>query len=352
MGSYVIREYKTEDKEKVFGLIKTNFIDIYDKIYTIWDWLFLNNPFNPNGSAHILVSELNSEIIGLICHIFVDLKINNKITKARWGCIFVVHPKYRGKGIMLFKKSMEIPYYPYLGFPDKRTLILETKLGTSYFGFIYNQICILDMKIFLQNKLKNKFLSYLGGTTWSLIYKVLFTRKIYTKDVFITQIESFDKRFDKFWEDICSYYPIIVVRNQKYLNWRFIESPFKYYIFTANKNNHLLGYLILRIKEKRGIKRGYIVDILANPNDRVTINLLISKAVSFFKENKYITAECLLLANKVSYYYKALKRYGFLIKKSKVYFDGYSKDKEELDFIKNLDNWFITASDPDLEIWA
>jgi hypothetical protein len=109
-----------------------------------------------------------------------------------------------------------------------------------------------------------------------------------------------------------------------------------------------LGYIVLRQAKKECVERGYIIDILVKANDRKTLEALISKAVLYFKENKCDLAECLMFTNKKSYY-KALKRYGFLIKRLRAYFGGYTKDGELLQKIKNPHNWFITYADPDLE---
>jgi hypothetical protein len=346
---YIIREYQPQDKDKVISLIKDVWSEYRaNRVRKVWDWLFLNNPFNPKDCSCVLVEEFQSQVIGIFCNIFVDLKIGNNIIKARWGCKFITHPKHRGKGVRLFRQALKIPYYPALGFPNKRTLFLEIKLGVHKIGDIYNYIRILDMECYLQKKIKNRFIAYLGREIWNLISRSFFTIHSSNKDISITEISLFDDRFNKFWQDVSIDYPIIVVRNQKYLNWRFIESPLKYYTFTASKHNSILGYIVLTIQEKNGLRKGFIVDILTKANDKKTLNALILKAVSYFKENKCDIAECLVFTNR-EIYHRALKRFGFLIKRLVVYFDGYTIDEKEKFFIKNSDNWFITASDSDLE---
>ncbi len=354
MISY-IREYKFGDKEKIFELIREVPINnvwgipISFMIHKTWDWLFLNNPLNPDGSAHILVSEINSNIIGFIGNIFVDLKVDNKIIKARWGWNFITHPRHRNRGIRLFKMYLDMLSFPCFGFPGRRAVVLEAKLGVHKITSIYRQIRILNMKVFLQNKLTNRTISYLGGLIWDIISKACFKTPYPDKNISVTEIASFDDRFNKFWQEVSIDYPIIIVRNQRYLNWRFIEAPFKYHIFTAIKDDNILGYIVLRQEERNGLKRGYIVDILTKANDIKTLNALISKAVSYFKENKCDVAECLVLTNKKAYQ-KALTKQCFMIKRFIGYFVGYSKDEEVLSLIKNPDNWFITASDPDLDV--
>jgi len=351
MNAYIIREYKPGDKEKIFELI--NFVwGSYNAevVKSVWDWLFLNNPFRPEGPPYILVVENNSDIVGLVCNIFVDLKIDNKVTKARWGCNFMTHPQHRGEGLMLSKMQLDIPILPWFGFSSQKILPLETKLGGHRITSIYSQICILDMKAFLQNKYKNRFIACLGGVSWNLVSKICFTRRVPNRSISITEITYFDDRFNEFWEEISKDYPVIVVRNQKYLNWRFITTPFKYHIFTATKDRRISGYIALRQTERDGLNKGLIVDILARPYDKETINALIAKAIVYFRINRCKIVECLFLADK-SVYYGLLKRNGFLIKRLRDCFVRYSKDDVESAPIKNPNNWFVTASDPDLEIW-
>ena len=77
---------------------------------------------------------------------------------------------------------------------------------------------------------------------------------------------------------------------------------------------------------------------------------MVSKAAEYFKDNKCITAECLIATNKKTYR-KVLRRYGFVFKRVRNYFAVHGIDNKRLTFLKNINNWFITDSDPDLEIW-
>ena len=84
--------------------------------------------------------------------------------------------------------------------------------------------------------------------------------------------------------------------------------------------------------------------------DGKTLKTLLVKAITYFKENRCVVAETPLLTSR-KIYYKALCRFGFLIKRFRIYFDGYAKDEQLFARIKDPDNWFITAADPDLDIW-
>ena len=350
-NSPLIRKYEAKDKEAIFSLVRESLNSHTASVTAkVWDWLFINNPFNPDGSAHILVSEIGSDIIGLFCNIFVDLKVGGEIMKARWGCNFMTHPKHRGKGIRLFRQEMEIPHYPFLGFPNKRALDFEVKMGFSEISSLFSQVLILDMKSFLYNKIGKRFVSFLAGAVWNSIYKLCFSPWRLDREISITKISSFDDRFNRFWQEVSYDYPIIVVRNAEYLNWRFVEAPFEYHIYAATQDERILGYIVLRQIERGGLKRGIVVDLLTKAHDGKTLKTLLVKAITYFKENRCVVAETPLLTSR-KIYYKALCRFGFLIKRFRIYFDGYAKDEQLIARIKDPDNWFITAADPDLDIW-
>jgi hypothetical protein len=305
---------------------------------------------NPDEAPHVLVSELDSKIVGFYCDIFINLKIKDIIVRGRWGGNFVIAPQHRGKGIRLFKKSLDFPVYPLCGFPNQRAFLFEQRVGTTYIAKVYSLLRIINAYQFLNRFLKNRYISYLISIPFTLALRLLFTPKIPLNNpgIKFEEITYFDERFDKLWDEASKDYNIIVVRNSRYLNWRFTESPVTYKIFSASEDNRILGYIVLRFTEKFGVKVGQVVDIFCHSQDHRTICCLLDKAICLFEENKCALAECLILTDKKAYL-KALSSRGFWFKKQKAYFNFYTPDKEQAAYLSNSKNWFITNSDPDLD---
>lgn len=347
-----IRSYAEADRQSVYSLIEESkeIKDSVQRIKGLWDWLFKDNPFVPKGATTALVSEACGKIVGLVCSIYIPLKIGDAVFTARWGSNFMTLPRHRQAGIRLLKKAYDLGYYPYCAFANMRAAALEVKLGAHKVKNISSFVCVLHMGNLLRYKLDNRCIAFAGRIFWLFIQLFLLKRKPRMGEVTISQIDSFEDKFDTFWEKVSADYPVIVVRNQEYLNWRFVRTPLKYVIFVAKRKESILGYIVLRHLERNSLRRGYIVDMLTKADDKETIDALIFRAVSFFKENKCDMAECFILTSKRSHSW-SLRRNGFIFKKVRSYFCTYSKDEKSRAIITNPGNWYITASDPDFETW-
>jgi hypothetical protein len=97
----------------------------------------------------------------------------------------------------------------------------------------------------------------------------------------VSAVSGFDDRFAGFWDSIRSQYPITPVRSREYLSWRFANvAQRRYEIFVAETASRMLGYLVLRIIEKRQIEVGHIVDfvVIDHPDGSHAGTALLSAA--------------------------------------------------------------------------
>lgn len=340
-----IKRYQTADKNRVFGLIGEAYGRQRAGAYKhIWDWLFINNPFLPQGSESILLLEEGDDLAGMVCNIFVDLKFNGGIKKVRWASFFIISNRYRGAGLSLGFYARDSQCYPLFAFPNLRASRFEKKSGLlKGIGVFKSKIRILSLFGIINKKINNKHPSARLSTPDSI--NTDFRRFDYG-DTFIEEINDFDESFEAFWREVSLGYETIVVRNRKYLRWRFVESPINYRIFRAvDRDNRIKGYTVLRIVNNNG----YIVDILTGYDDSRTIAVIFEFSVMFFKNSGCNLVECLIVTSSKAYA-RALFLNRFFISRVKVEFLGYSAKESELLKIRNLKNWFITAADPDLEM--
>ena len=178
---------------------------------------------------------------------------------------------------------------------------------------------------------------------------IFLSRRVLDHNLALMEIEHFDDRFDKLWQDASADYDIIIKRDSKYLKWRFEESPNEYNIFASMEGERVTGYIVLRIINYYGVRTGRIIDIFAHLQDKKTIEALLDRSLEFFKANNCELAECLILTD-INAYHKALRTRGFLFKKTTVEFGVITDDTEQLSLLKDPRNWFVTNADPDLEI--
>ena len=83
------------------------------------------------------------------------------------------------------------------------------------------------------------------------------------------EIKKFSKLHTRFLSNIKKYYKIILDRNIRFLNWRYLSRPDnKYYAFGYYVKKEFKGYCVLKIYKENKILRGHIIDILTNPNEK------------------------------------------------------------------------------------
>jgi len=159
-------------------------------------------------------------------------------------------------------------------------------------------------------------------------------KKTYASDsnIKISDINRFDERINKLWDVASDSYELMTERTDKYLNWRYCDPRGGDYIIKcAQEQDQILGYIVLRINErKKNYPVGYIVDILTLPNRFDVADALLDAAVHFFDMNT-INIIHLRLVRRHSYV-KLLKKYGFInsMEKKIIFFRPYGAIENEI----------------------
>lgn len=81
----------------------------------------------------------------------------------------------------------------------------------------------------------------------------------------VQRIERFDHSADALWERVGCKYTFSLARNSEYLNWRYIDSPTPYLVWTATRGDEMAGYLVAFVS--RGQSAATVVDLFAGPDD-------------------------------------------------------------------------------------
>jgi len=360
---WTVRIYKQGDERGILELMKLSGIE---RTIEHWVWEYKNNPF-----GHLIgVAEHNGQIVGQMALIPTYMKIGDKATMGSQAVDLVVHPKFRRQGMFLAigkmitkeagKEGIDITY----GFPNEPAHSGHLKYG-------WFDVCKVPLlvKPFNMNKIVNIFERYkklrfliryrISRNIIKSILQIILTiigffyrtlNRIEDNDnlrnVEIHAIESFDDRIDDFWKKVSKDYTIIVVRDKKYLNWRYFEKPnVKYTVLLAEKNEIILGYIVLRSRNEEKLKSGYIVDVLASSDKKVIIQALVLKAIKHFREQNVDKVVCMMLTN--SPFYRILRCNGFIPVKSDSFIARVNSSERSETFFKDQTKWYITMGDSD-----
>jgi len=323
----LIREYKKDDEKGIFNLWEKLFGSLLGKndVFLIekewWDWRVLKNPC---GKPSIFLA-LNEEEV--IAHQMIEkfkLSCFGKEKNAYLSTLTMADPDFRGLLLlklinMSAKKALEEGAIPY-GMPNKESLPIFERFGWKNIGNIPILVRPLSFPFgILDLSLKNK-------------------------NYEVKEIEKFDKSIDNFFDEIKSEFPIILKRDEKFLNWRYVQNPLKNYKkIIVYKEGKIEGFAVFRDGTLGGRKTGIIMDILSK--DKYSFRILLNYIIKYFKNEKMKIISCFMIKNK--FYNELLKKgfvrvpISFLPKRNA--FVVHSEDPKVL----NIKNWYLSYGDWD-----
>jgi len=261
-----------------------------------WIWKYRDNPIK---TRNFLVALSGDEIIGVFGLLSNHLKIRDKIILCNSGVDVGIRQDYRGKGIYstIRRSSYDLRseggYVVSYGVETNPILLESNMKGGDYrlFPFTARQ----DFKIFdigLHYKMKNtnkkkKKTAFNMFSTYTSAQNWFRKNNGSNKDISITEIQSFDSRIDVFWSKIKNEHDFIFEKNQSYLNWRYFDPRGgKYLVKILEKDDEIIGYIVMSTKSKQEYPEGYIVELLTLSEYRNAKNMLIIDAINYFKQNK------------------------------------------------------------------
>ena len=234
----IIRDYKEGDEKQIVRL----FQEVFGKEISIeqWRWKY----FVPgNGKIYSKVAEAGFH--GIVGHAgAIPLKGVFKNTPIQFFQIVdvMVHPEKRGflgrKNIfdnmmkILFEEiRKEFPDVFCYGFPGIRPFMLGKRIK------VYDQI---ELASEITKRLHRSLLS---------LYKVQL-------------IAWDDDRLESLWTKFSKFFPLSLIKDNRYLNWRYATNPFfSYQLFGIFMLGKLKGWVVTKDSDNNT----FIVDILAEP---------------------------------------------------------------------------------------
>jgi GNAT superfamily N-acetyltransferase len=102
----------------------------------------------------------------------------------------------------------------------------------------------------------------------------------------IAEVDYFDASFEVFWERVQHQFPVMVVRDPTYLNWRFVDVPGREYTaFAARSEGEIRGFTVLRVAPLGQFSAGLIAELVveSSAEGRAAGRLLIDRAYSHFR---------------------------------------------------------------------
>lgn len=345
---WTMREYQESDEERIRELREIALSGSRDSHW--WKWMYRNGPAGP---AIAWIAEAGNKIVGQNAVSLVRMKIGDQACMGTQGFDIMTHPEYQRQGVLtalrvktrdnLLKKGVSITY----GVAIHQTDAIYRRIQSVT---VVEEIPTLVKVIDLGKVLKSRygipvFAGNLLGNAWERITNR--TPPAKNADVEVEQVSSFDEGIDKFWRKASNTKNIMVIKDMKYLNWRYVDKPAnEYKIFVAKRQDEITGFIVFKCE--RGVpNRGFIIDLLTLPGEDTVAETLITRAVANLKAEGAAMISCWMLQD--APYYRTLRRLGFLRRRSGLSLGGYVHDRNlSNEFFTNPGNWYFVQGDTDL----
>ncbi|MFW6195841.1 MAG: GNAT family N-acetyltransferase [Thermoplasmatota archaeon] len=348
-----LREYKEGDEHQIINLFEEVWgepMGVSDSL-EFWNWQFKKNPF---GNIYSVLGVDNDNIVGQYTVVPVPMIADGKKFTGSLSLHTIVHPDYQGQRMFttmadeLYRNLQQNGIHLTYGFPNENSIhafkkylkwkeILEIPLMARPINFKKSA-----SKMFGEG-MKSKFI----GTFSKKYYGLRFSPIEIPSSIDIQRINTFSEEFDILWNRIKNQFEMGIVRNSKYLNWRFAEKPgYNYRIFSLNNNSKLAGYAVMRNFEYEDLNIMLIMDLVVKNKKKDYVKYLLSRCINEAENRNTDILASIVCDLEKSYKELGFRKIGFEKLPQKKYF-GVRKNTSKFrdNVIFNGDKWYINWMD-------
>lgn len=253
---FTIRPYRPADQPAVLAM----WAEVFGKQLPepLWRWKYVENPF---GYRILLSVKDTGEILAFFGGIPYSANWDGRTTEIIQLMDIMSHPRYRGAGFFIRTVLAFIESYTGI---DKAPLL---------YGFPGKQHFEIGEKYLQYSRLKDGAAYLVAGTGDGIgaLSGSLFC---------VEPVSRVDESFDRLWEACRGDYPMSVIRDGRFLQWRFLDHPLNQYEIWRCWNSskeRLAGYAVTSVKDGDVV----IVDWLSAPEQQTVAGFLSRLKASY-----------------------------------------------------------------------
>jgi hypothetical protein len=343
--------YQKADRQEVFSFLRTVCAPHdSDRLILQWDWKYDGNPFRPDAEPYILLLKDGGQIIGMEGVTRLRAVLAGKEHWVSLGGDLLLHPNYRGRGLaprIVAQVQADNPLrFSWRNPLSHRSVGHQPGTSTRMFPLVKP----LDFAYVTQRLTGRRWLGRCAAAVAESAPRLIRARRQQTAvpGVSVVQVDAFDQRFDALAQRASRDYGAMLLRDERYLSWRFINRPdVRYTVLAAQRASDVVGYMVLRsAADDAGVRWGYVVDFLVAERSPSLFSLLLEAAIACLRHDGVKAISC----RTPPPYRRVLYRYGFL-----PWFWGppsyfcVNFMLPDLRVFEDLRQWFVTMGDGDLE---
>lgn len=307
-----------------------------------FQWLYRDNP---DGAAIVwgLLDEDSDEIVGFTACLPRRVCVRGNSCMAWIGADFSIAPAYRtlGPAVKLRRAAKEAIDQGRADFlyahPNERMAKIHARVGHRAVGQMQRFARPLKVSPHLPPVLR--WCGPIADRIWSLCsretWQIRRSRTLFRADA------TFDSRYDELAERLCQLRPLVGLRDQRYLNWRYRQNPLaRYHVIEAQSARGLEGYILF--EEESGCLQ--IKDLVALEPE--VIDQLLGAISRYGRRQRVASLSFGILRGHP--WESALLRWGFRPRSETSEMFAYAAQADLLEELVDSGNWVITVGDRDI----
>ena len=275
-----------------------------------WAWQYEDNPQSPRQPV-VWVARRNGRAVGQVGSMPVSMWWGHREIHASWGLDYFVAPEAEGLGdsITLMRAWMQsVDLALVLGLAPTSYLICK-RLGFRDLGYVPLYQAVLDPAAIVRGRWGKVAGAMAAPFSGAAMWVVRHRHGRASGDPDVKPAGPIGADYDALWQRARGGFAMCVRRDAAYVRWRYERAPNKQYdILEARRAGELVGFVVSRHEDYRGIRLGWIVDLFAAQGDRATRDALIANVLTAFTRAGVARAQAFCTCQQLA---TDLRRHGF-----------------------------------------
>lgn len=354
---WTMREYREGDEARIIEYLNRTLAPEKKRSLRYWQWEYKHNP---TGITTIWVAEDGAILAGHYALMPLKFKVGHTTYLGAQSIDTFTHDDYRRLGIFVALANKV-----YALASDHGVAILYGFPSTAaYQGFVeklgWIKVTSLDK---LTKPVDVKSLVFLAAPLLRrLQFKALFDvikgfaigdfrrRKLLRgfTGATLRSVSRFNGAADELWRNLAAEKTVRVVKDSKYLNWRYIQKPGnRYAAFQISLAQSVLGYVVVETRPDRGryLKKGLVLDIIGK-TDRPHLTYLISASEHILRKLGCDTIA--FWAPRGSRAHDIISSEGYVSRGELILIARQNRHEVREPAIRRPKDWFIMSGDTDV----
>jgi hypothetical protein len=349
MDEPLLHQYCANDRAELFDFIReVHPPEVSARLLGQWRWKFEEYPFNEPERPATDIIRIGGKLVGLLAGFRLKVWMGGIECFAENRGAWIVHPDYRGQ--YLWRQVMSLPP---LDTPIRMGWTRLPPRVQKKIKWLSDPVRPL-LRVLNAGALVAHYTHLPGvtsiGTAASAAARLATAPFRSRPDAAIIPLDAFDDRVDSLWERARPAAHAMVIRDHRYLNWRYCQRPnADYLLYGLERAAKLDGFLVARVTTRNGIRWGYLIDFMAADSSR-DLAPLVRAAIDEFRRHQVAAVSCYATDPAAR---AALFRLGFfpVVQRKPIRFVRFfHKGRTDLAKFAAISSWYLTMGDGDLEM--